>query len=238
MSAWQVRKFWQETGVEARGRGFGVTLDGRPLRTPAKAYLVVPSEGLARAVAAEWDAVEEVIQPEKMPVTRLVNVALDKVAATHGDVTDMLAEYGDADLTCYRATDPAGLVARQAEVWDPFLDWAAETLGARLVPVAGVMHQPQSPEALARLRTAIAELDALRLAAFHELVTLSGSLVLAFATLRGHASAEEAWNAARVDEDWQIAQWGEDEEAMEQAARKRADFLRAARVLALLDGAE
>ncbi|MDF1728242.1 MAG: ATPase, partial [Sulfitobacter sp.] len=156
-----------------------------------------------------------------------------RVVPQHGAVADMLAAYGDSDLLCYRAERPEELVARQRAHWDPLLDWAAETLGARLVPVEGVMHAPQDPEALARLRARAHDQSAFELAAFHDLVSLSGSLIIGFAVTHGHQEPESLWNISRLDEAWQAEQWGKDEEAEAMAAIKRESFLHGARMFAL-----
>ncbi|EAQ05164.1 hypothetical protein OB2597_07760 [Pseudooceanicola batsensis HTCC2597] len=229
MSEWAPKRFWKTVAVTESEGGFGVALDGRPVRTPAKRPLVVPTRALAEAVAAEWEAQEDVLDPRTMPATRGANAAIDKVALQHAEVAGMLAAYGDSDLLCYRADSPAGLVARQAEGWDPLLDWAEEALGARLMPRAGVMHEPQNPEALNRLSAAVHALGPFQLAAFHDLVSLTGSLVLGFAAAREVRPVEEIWDLSRIDEDWQAEQWGIDDEAAAAAAAKRASFLQAKR---------
>ncbi|QDL90586.1 ATPase [Paroceanicella profunda] len=233
--AWAPRRFWTRAEVREAEGGHAVTLDGRPVRTPAKAPLVLPSRALAEAIAAEWDAQEDRVDPASMPFTRLSNTSLDRVGPQHGAVVAMIAEYGGADLTCYRAVTPATLARRQAEAWDPLLDWADATFGARLTPVAGVMHLAQPTEALARLTDAVSGQDPFRLTALADLVSISGSLVLGLAVAHRHLDAGAAWPLSRVDEDWQSEQWGRDDEAEAHAALKRADFLRAERMLALLD---
>ena len=227
MSDWKAKRFWKTASVVARDQGFTVELDGRPVRTPQKSPLIVPSHALATAIAVEWDAQDGVIDPLGMPHTRSANAAIDKVARQHAEVAQMIADYGDSDLLCYRAPGPAELVARQAEMWDPLLDWAEAALGARLHRAAGVIHVPQDPGTLARLSDRVHALDSFALTAFHDLVSLSGSLVLGFAALSGHRPADEIWHLSRVDEDWQAAQWGEDDEATAMAATKRSAFLHA-----------
>lgn len=231
MSEWKLKRFWTDAGAdEAPGEaGFRVLLDGRPVRTPAKALLAVPTRDMALAIAAEWDAQEEKIDPTTMPMTRAANAAIDKVAVQHAEVADMLAAYGDSDLLCYRADGPEALVARQATAWDPALDWAATELGARLEVFAGVIHAPQPPEALARLSARVHGFSPFQLAAFHDLVSLSGSLVLGFAAAADWREAEAIWTMSRIDEDWQEEQWGHDEEAAEAADIKRRAFLDAKR---------
>ena len=237
MSEWAVKRVWTESTVTTAEGGFTVTLDGRSVRTPLKTPLVVPTEALARAIAAEWDAQQEQVAPGTMPVTRSANAALDKVATQRQEVIALLTEYGTTDLLCYRAEGPEALVARQAEAWDPLLDWAAQRLGSRLFPVSGVMYQPQPKDNLAALNRPVDGMAAFALTGFHDLVTLSGSLVIGLAVHDDHLSAEAAWPLTRIDETYQQDLWGTDEEAAEMAARKRADFLHAARFIALSRGA-
>lgn len=229
MSEWKAKRFWTQAQVVAEGGGFGVHLDTRPVRTPAKAPLVVPTREMAQEIAAEWDAQEGEINPHTMPFTRSANAAIDKVSVQHAEVADLIADYGDADLLCYRAAAPAELVARQTDGWDPLLDWAATALGARLVLAQGVMHVPQPPEALSRLRAQVHDMDAFYLTAFHDLVSLSGSLVLGFAVARDHLTPDRAWTLSRIDEAWQAEHWGADDEATEHAAIKQVGFLHAKR---------
>ncbi len=225
----KIKRFWKAAKVLETAAGFTVTLDDRPLRTPAKAALILPSRALAKAVAAEWDAQRDEVDPLNMPLTRMANAAIDKVAVQRAEVADMLAAYGDADLLCYRATTPQSLVARQAAVWDPLLDWADEALGARLTPVAGIMHRPQDAGALAILAGRVHAFTPFQLAAFHDLVSLSGSLVIGFAATQGFLTPQALWECSRVDEDWQIEQWGQDDEAAAQSALKKQAFLDAIR---------
>ncbi len=233
MSSWTARRFWTTASAVPVEGGFAVHLDARPVRTPLKAPLVLPTFPLAEAVAAEWQAQEGKVKPETMPVTRTANSAIDKVAPQHSDVADMLAAYGGSDLLCYRATGPAGLIQVQAEGWDPLLAWAADTLSAPLQVTIGIVPVSQPAESLAALSRLVHQLDSFRLAAFHDLVAISGSLVLALAVIQRRLSAPEAWALSRIDEDWQISLWGEDEEAAEHAALKRAAFLAADRFYGL-----
>jgi chaperone required for assembly of F1-ATPase len=227
------RRFWTAVSVRPADGGFTIHLDERPLRTPAKRDLVLPSEALAEAVAAEWQTAGPEIAPERMPFTRAANSAIDRIAPNPGPVIDALAAYGDADLICYRATEPAALQQRQAELWDPWLDWSRHALGAPLVVVAGVMHHPQPAPSLAGLRAAMAPFNAFSLTGLHDLVTLSGSLVLGLAVARGALDAGEAWHLSRLDEIWQSEQWGVDAEAEAQAAQREEAFRRAARLVEL-----
>lgn len=236
MSAWKPKRFWTETAVtEAEGGGYTITLDGRPVRTPAKAPMVLPTRALAEAVAEEWEAQQDELRPETMPLTRTANSAIDKVSAQHDEVAALLAAYAETDLLCHRAEGPAPLIERQAQVWDPLLDWADKALGARLVPATGVMPVVQDARALANLADRVRAFDAYRLAAFHDLVSLSGSLVLAFAVVEIVHDPETIWEASRIDESWQAEQWGEDEDAAEQTMLKKQAFLDAMRFFSLLD---
>ncbi|MDJ0631486.1 MAG: ATP12 family protein [Rhodobacter sp.] len=227
MSEWKARRFWDSASVTEAGGGYAVRLDARPVRTPSKAELVVPSRAMAEAIAAEWRAQEDIVDPLSMPVTRAANAAIDKVARQHAEVAGMLAAYGDADLTCYRAEGPEGLVQRQARAWDPLLDWAADTLGARLIPVEGVIHVPQPAQSLDRLARPIHAMTAFELTGFHDLVSLSGSLIIAFAAIHDVLPAEELWVRSRIDETWQEEQWGTDAEAAAAAANKEQAFRQA-----------
>lgn len=229
MTGWTPKVFWKTVGTDPVDGGFAVTLDGRPIRTPGKAPLVLPTRALAQMVAAEWQAQAGTVRPETMPATRMANTAIDRIPVQRADVVAHLAAYGGSDLICYRAESPAGLVARQAEAWDPLIDWAAHVFGARLAVGRGIVHVPQDPAALARLADLVGAQDSFALAAFHDLVALSGSLVLALAVIHCARDPETAWALSRVDEEWQAEQWGRDEEAEDAAARKRAEFLFAAR---------
>ena len=233
MSEWKQKRFWKTVSVETESAGYAVALDGRRVKTPAKTPLTVPTAALAEAIAAEWDAQEEVVNPLSMPNTRSANAALDKVTPQFAEVADMLAEYGDSDLLCYRAESPEGLVARQSDAWDAALDWAATALGARLKPRSGVLHAPQDGEALRVLRSQVHEMSAFQLAAFHDLVGLSGSLVLGFAAAQRWRSLDEIWTMSRIDEHWQAELWGADEEAEAHEALKKEAFLHAASFYAM-----
>lgn len=229
MSEWAPRRFWKETTVTEQDGGFCIALDGRPVRTPAKALLIVPTQALAEAIAAEWDAQVEKVDPQSMPVTRGANAALDKVAVQHAEVAELLVAYGDSDLLCYRADAPAELVARQAAQWDPLLDWLNDQYGVRLSVQSGVMHVAQSEAAMARLGAEVHGMTPFELAAFHDLVGLSGSLVLGLAAARDARPIGELWDLSRLDEAWQAEQWGIDDEAAEAEAVKKESFMNAKR---------
>lgn len=231
--SWAPKRFWKAATVAAEGDGFTVLLDGRKVKTPAKAPLVVPTEGLAQLIAAEWDAQQGAVKPDTMPATRMANSAIDKVVPQYDEVAALLAAYGETDHLCYRAEKPAALIDRQQAAWDPLLDWARDALHAPLRTGHGVIHIAQPPESLVTLHDQVRALGNFRLAAFHDLVSLSGSLILAFAVARGRLDPQTAWEASRIDEIWQIEQWGEDEEAAELAESKRKAFHEAARFFAL-----
>jgi chaperone required for assembly of F1-ATPase len=228
------KRFWKTAHVTDGVAGFGVLLDDRPLRTPAKAPLEVPSRALAAAIAEEWQAQGESIAPEKLPFTRAVNTAIDRVSPDPDPVVDAIAEYGETDLLCYRSDGPFALQKRQAEAWDPWLDWSARTLSAPLIAVTGIMHHAQPTASLGALRAGISSHDPFALVALHDLVSLSGSLILGLAVSRGALPPDEAWSLSRLDEAWQTAQWGIDAEAEAASARREAGFRRAAILLDLL----
>jgi chaperone required for assembly of F1-ATPase len=233
VSVWTARRFWTTAEAVPVPGGFAVHLDARPVRTPLKAALILPTPGLAEAVAAEWQAQDGKVDPLTMPFTRTANSAIDTVARQFDEVAELIAAYGASDLLCYRAEGPADLVARQAEGWDPILAWVETGLGAGLTVTIGIIPVDQPQGALAALRGQVRQQTPFQLAAFHELVALSGSLVLALAVTRRQVTAEAAWTLSRIDEDWQSEVWGKDEDAAELAAVKRDAFLLADRFYGL-----
>lgn len=230
MTEWKARRFWKAATVKAGDEGFEVLLDDRPLRTPGKRPLLLPTERLAEAVASEWDAQGDVIAPGTMPLTRASNSAVEKVAVQFAAVADMLADYGGTDLLSYRADQPAELAQRQAAAWDPLIDRAASELRAPLRVTVGVIPVPQDRAALARLRAHLLELDPFGLTALHDLVTLPGSLILGLAVIRGWLDADEAFRTSRIDEDFQAERWGADVEAVDAAESRRTAMLIAERL--------
>ena len=226
------RFFAQASAGEAGEGGRPVLLDGRPVRTPARRTLVGPSRALAEALAAEWNAQDDVIDPGRMPLTRLANAVIDAVADRPQPVAEEVAKYLGTDLLCYRAETPAGLIAKQAQAWDPVLAWARDALGARFVQVQGVIHAAQPEHALAAGRAAIPQ-DAWRLGAVSSITTLTGSALIALALAHDALDADAAWQTAHVDEDWQMAQWGRDELALQRRAYRRGEFDAAVTVLRL-----
>ena len=230
-----LKRFYEAVTVTDEPGGFGIALDGRPVRTPERAPLVLPSRPLAEAIAAEWAAQGDHILPATMTLTRLANTALDRVAGREQPVAADIVAYAGCDLLCYRADSPERLVARQAAAWDPLLTWARRALGSGFVCVTGVVHHPQPAGALEALGRALEHQEAFRLAALHTITTLSGSAIIALALGEGAVSADAAWTAAHVDEDWQIEQWGADSEAEARRAARRQEFDCAVRLLELLD---
>jgi chaperone required for assembly of F1-ATPase len=229
-----MRKFWKEVAIVPAEGGHDVQLDGRPVRTPGRAPLTLPSPVLAEAVAQEWRAVGETIDPRAMPLTGLANAAIDRVAADKGAFAAGLAKYGESDLFCYRAEHPLELRLRQDAAWDPLLGWATQRYGAPLEIATGIVHRAQPPASLVALGEAVAARSPFELAALSPLVTVTGSLVAALALLEGAASADDIWSAVNLDEDWQVEHWGEDELARQARANRRAEFDAAVRFLQLL----
>lgn len=214
------KRFFQVAEATARDGAYALTLDGKTARTPGRAPLVVADKALAEALAAEWSALGERIDPAKLPLTRIINSAIDGVADQMDAVRAEVVKYVGTDLVCYRAEEPAGLVAAQEAAWEPLVSWMREVHGVRLALAAGIVHVPQPEEVSSAVARALQPLDALTLAAVHTVTTLSGSAVIALAQLQGKLAAAEAWAAAHVDEDWQMEQWGQDELALERRAAR------------------
>ncbi|MET4896296.1 ATP12 family protein [Sphingomonadaceae bacterium jetA1] len=226
-----MKRFWTEVTVDAERV---VRLDDRPVRTPGRVPLALPTPALAEAVAGEWRDVGETVDPRAMPLTGLANAAIDRIAADPAPFAEGLARYAESDLLCYRAESPPELVARQAALWDPLLDWARDRYDVHFTRVTGIMHQPQPVATVERLGAAVATLDPFHLAALSPAVTITGSLVLALALLDGAADADAVWTAAHVDEDFQAEQWGEDYFAIEAREAKRREYDAAVRFLTAL----
>jgi chaperone required for assembly of F1-ATPase len=228
------KRFYKEAGVEERNGRYFLILDGRTARTPNRQELAVSSRGLAEALAAEWAAQGAEINPATMPVTRIVNSAIDGVAPRRAEVVDDLVRYAGSDLTYYRAGEPERLARAQDEAWNPVLDWARDTHGARFSLAEGVMHVAQPDEAVAAIRHAVEEIASpFALAALHVMTTLTGSILIALAHASRAIDADEAWAAAHVDEHHQESLWGEDHEAMERRRKREADFRAASEVFRL-----
>jgi chaperone required for assembly of F1-ATPase len=230
-----VKRFWKDVAVEAEGDGWAIRLDGRPVKTPARADLRVPTIALAEAIADEWRGVEDKIDPRAMPLTGLANAAIDRVAPDRQAFADGLARYAEADLACYRAEGPRELASRQERQWDALLGWARRRYDVDFATTCGLMHVAQPSATLEQLRHAVAALDAFRLAGLSPLVTIGGSLVAALAVEERAITPDEAWAAVSIDEQWQLEQWGADPEAEAALENRRRDFFAAARFLDLLD---
>ena len=229
-----MKRFWKDAAAIAVEGGHDIHLDGKPVRTPGRVPLTLPSPALAEAVADEWRNVGETIDPRAMPLTGRSNAAIDRIATDPAAFAAGLAKYGESDLLCYRADHPLELQLRQEAAWDPLLDWARDRYGIDPVTITGVMHRPQSSETVERLADAVAALSPFQLAALSPLVTVTGSLIAALALLEGAATPEDIWSAANLDEDWQAEHWGEDDLARRTRAAHRADFDAGARLLSLL----
>ena len=228
-----MKRFYKAVSVSP---DLGILLDGRPVRTPGRLALVLPNAALAEAVAEEWRAVDEEIDPRAMPLTGFANAAVERIAPDPKAFAAGLAAYAESELLCYRADSPPDLVSRQQTAWDSILDWARARYDVSFTLVAGIMHKPQPPETIARLADAIAARDAFELAALSPIVTIAGSLVIGLALAGDALDPEAAFDAAHLDELWQAEQWGEDELALDQRASRRADFLSACRFLGLSRG--
>ncbi|HMI40178.1 MAG TPA: ATP12 family protein [Sphingomicrobium sp.] len=229
-----MKRFWKDAKVVATGGGWGIELDGKPLRTPGKLPLVVPGEALAQSIAAEWHGAPETVDPRSMAMTGLANAAIERVATDTAGFAAGLARYGEADLTCYRAEGPDKLVERQAAAWDPLLAWARRRFAVDFAMTRGISHVPQPAGAAGQLSHAVESMDTFQLAALSPLVTIGGSLIAALAVAEGAVDPEAAWEAVSVDERWQIETWGDDAEAVAALEARKRDFLAAARFLALL----
>jgi chaperone required for assembly of F1-ATPase len=231
------KRFYARAGVAESPDGFAVTLDDKPVRTPSGRALVAPNPEIAAAIAAEWEAQQEFISPLTMPLTRFANSVADAVAGRVEAVAADIAKYFESDLLFYRAGHPDGLVAREAAHWDPVLFWAAQTLGAHFILAEGIVHVRQPEAAVAAARRALPD-DPWSVAALHVITTSTGSALLALALFKGLLDPEQVWTAAFVDEDWNIAQWGVDEEVAARRAARLVDFSAAARILKALNPAD
>ena len=227
------KRFYTAVTLVEQPEGFAVMLDGRPVRTPARRPLAAPTRALGEALAAEWDAQATVIDPAKMPLTRLANTIIDGVAAAAPEIVAEIEKFLGSDLVYYRAETPDALVARQAQYWDPLLAFARDDLSACFVITQGVNFVTQPPHAIAAARRAIPD-DVWRLGAMHAVMTLTGSALIALALARGALAADAAWAAAHVDEDWNIEQWGYDELAQARRDARHAEMRAAVRVLELV----
>ena len=230
----QRKRFYTSAGFASVADGFAITLDGKPVRTPSRQPLVAPTQQLAEAIATEWAAQNDIIDPMSMPLTRLANSVIDAVADRVEAVADDVARYFESDLLFYRAGHPDTLVEREARHWDPVLFWAADTLGAHFILAEGIVHVRQPEPAVAAARAALPD-DPWSIAALHVVTASTGSALLALALLRGVLDRDQVWAAAHVDEDWNIEKWGVDEEVAARRAAKLVDFEAAASILKILN---
>jgi len=230
------KRFYKEAGTEAAEGGFHVTLDGRPIRTPSGRVVVIPVKDLAEAIAAEWQGQGDTIAPATMPLTRFANSVIQSVVDRTELVREDIAKYLQSDLVFYRAGHPDALVAREAEHWDPVLDWARDTLGAHFILSEGIVHVTQPEAAVHAARDALPT-GPWSVASAHVVTTLTGSALLALALTHGVRDPDQVWAAAHVDEDWNVEQWGADEEAMSRRAARKVDFDAAVRILRAVNAA-
>jgi chaperone required for assembly of F1-ATPase len=229
-----MKRFYQQAATARAGDGWAIELDGRAVRTPGGRALAAPTALLAEAIAEEWNAQGETIDPRAMRLTGLANAAVERIAPDPAAFARGLAAYGESDLLCYRADGPAPLVARQAGTWDPLLAWARARYEIVFEIVTGIIHKKQPPETVERLAAALAAHGPFALAGLSPLVTISGSLIVALALAEGAIGLDAAWAAAALDETWQAEKWGEDAEAVKALAARHADFAAATRFLSLL----
>lgn len=229
------KRFYSDVTVREDEGGYLIELDGKTVRTPARQAFAVPTRALALLAAGEWEQQAEVVDPATMPVTRLVNTALDGVASDPQVVFEDILRFSSSDLICYRAEGPERLVERQSARWDPVIDWAADALGARFILIEGVMHQEQPREATAAFAVTLRKYDTpLDLASLHTITTLTGSAILALAFAEGYLSADAVWSLAHLDEDWTIEHWGSDAEAERRRAARFEEFRAAVDVFSAL----
>lgn len=228
------KRFYAGAGVAETPAGFAVTLDGKPIRTPSGRQVVAPVRQIAEAIAAEWEAQQETINPLTMPLTRFANSVVEAVVDRVDAVADDVAKYLGSDLLFYRAGHPEALVAREAAHWDPVVFWAADTLGAHFILAEGIVHVRQPDSAVAAARAALPD-DPWSISALHVVTTLTGSALLALALIRGVLDQDQVWAAAHVDEDWNIEKWGVDEEVAARRAARLVDFRAAAGILRALN---
>ncbi len=229
-----MRRFWKKVTTEQTSFGHAVRLDGRPVKTPTKNELALPTRRLADAVIAEWEAVGETIDPALMPMTGFANAAIDRIAPDRAGFVGSIAAYGESDLLCYRAEAGEPLAGRQVEIWDPWLDWARTRYDVSFTLVGGIMYQPQPEATLAKLRAAVGTRGTFELAAMAKLAHLSGSLILTLAVVEQAGDVQHLWNAACLDELWQEELWGADYWAEKNRADREGEFMAAVRFLDLL----
>jgi chaperone required for assembly of F1-ATPase len=236
MSEWKQKRFWKNAHVVSSETGYLIKLDDKILKTPAKKQMLLPTEALAKKVASEWGEQVEEIDPTTMPFTKSSNAALDKVSEQFEEVSSLLGEYGDTDLLYYRADSPPELQKRQKTGWDPIVNWAENTFKVQINCGTGIVYIPQDTKLFSEINIKINSLSIFELAAFYDMVSITGSLILGLAIINGRLSAEEAYQLSRIDEQWQLEQWGEDEEAQVASNKKNIAILHSEEFFALSDG--
>ena len=228
-----MKRVWRSAQVAEHADGFAITLDGKAVRTPGKRNLVVPTRALAEAIASEWNAQGDTVEPSEMPLTRYANSASDGVMLRRAEVIEEVTRFGATDLICYRATEPPELVERQLENWQPLADWIADELEIKLEIASGVIPVAQSESTMNGFRAAVSAFGDFSLTGLHGATAACGSLVIGLALARGHLDAEAAWMLSQIDETFQIERWGEDAEATDRRARLRADIEATSRFMVL-----
>ncbi len=232
--AFELKRFWEQAHVVKAEGGYTITLDERPLKTPMKRPLIVPSEMLAAEIAAEWQAIEGKVDHATLPYTQFAHAGLDQAIDEQKEIAAKTALYGETDLLCYRAEAPQELIKRQAEAWDPLLQWSADALGVPLLVTKGIVHLAQPEASLKALVAHVQPFEGFHLKALYDWVTISGSLVLGLAVAKKRLSAKQAWRLSRIDETWQEEQWGVDDDAKKLSDSKRDTFLLVERALSLI----
>jgi len=227
-----MKRFYKDVSIAAADGGFAVLLDGKPVKTPTRNGLVLPTEELAQRIAAEWRGQGDTILAPSMPLLRLANTVIDGVAANREAVIDAIARFGENDLLCYRAHQPPDLAARQREGWDPFIAWARQRWSAQMRIAEGLGHVDQAPDTLAALREAMMGYDAFTLGGLHVIASITGSLILGLAVVEGHTTAAHAFEMSRIDEVYQAEKWGEDAEAVKRTTNLAHELDKAAELIA------
>ncbi len=236
MSEWKQKRFWKNVHVVSSEAGYFIKLDDKILKSPAKRQMMLPTEALAKKIASEWEKQIEEIDPTTMPFTKSANAALDKVSEQYEEVSSLLGEYGETDLLCYRADSPPELQKRQKTGWDPIINWAENTFKVQINCGTGIVYIPQNEKLFSETRKKINNLSIFELTALYDMVSITGSLILGLAIINGRLSAEEAYQLSRIDEQWQLEQWGEDEESQVASNLKNIAILHSEEFFALSNG--
>ena len=228
-----MKRFYNQASVVVQGPGFGIELDGREVKTPEKRPNLSPTKAMAEVICQEWNDQQDKVNPDSMLMAKLQNTAIDRVETRRGDLIAELVKYAGTDMLCYRADFPEDLAQRQADTWQPLLDWVMDVHDITLKVTTGIIHVEQDPGQLVKLRHYLEGVDSFRLAAFYNITTLCGSVSVALNVLGGNITAEQAWQAAQLDENFQIEHWGLDEEAEIRQENMKTELDAATRFLAL-----